>query len=542
MRRILVLIIVIVILIVAIWYFFFRGTQYDLLMAATFGRGSEGSYARYDDQDVTLWRSRSYFDVETDQAVDGYGDCRVGLTATVYNLSDIYLFDARTGNPLLASPNGVVVLPRPVRRFPELVDRGDGGPTFEARRQFPDDSEEEPEGEIPRFDLSDVVGEIGPEDVEGLPGDLAAQVLEGLSGRTLLSNPIEAGADREQFNRQVEGLVEIVQAAGIRPQVALNMALIPSQWHGSGSDDPTVAPIDADSAHLVRAATGIRASGPVNHQIWIADFGLPDGMDPESRPANLIADPNGSPQARPADDNDVTPQFGHGLMVGSVAAQVVPDADVRIIDVSEADATGRDTISVASIDAAMLRTERLRSEPGVLNMSFGAYDCVFDEVAGYRGGVIAALEAVLEPYILKSDLLVVAAAGNDGSISPFYPAAFEGVIGVGAQDTTVLNRDECLTDGVEAWSPASEAVDPSCQPVVGAPAEFSNIGVNAATEYPGVDVIVHYPLYADPIDYRYLDYSGETEALDTGRVRISGTSFAAPLFAVCHDELGNLLC
>ncbi|MDH3302758.1 MAG: S8/S53 family peptidase [Acidimicrobiia bacterium] len=543
MRRILALLVVIVIVILAIWWFFFGASRYDLLMAATFGRGSDGSYARYDDDDVTLWRSRGYFDLESDAALDGYGDCRVGLTATVYNLSEVYLFDADTGNPLLVGADGVVVLPRPIRRFPEILDQGGDGPVFDARiSQFPEGSAEEPEREVPIFDLSGVIGEIGRDDVEGLPDDLGARIVEGLADRTLLPNPIDAGEDREQFNERVGQLIGVVRAAGIRPQVGLNMALVPSQWHGSGSDDPTAVPADAESGHLVEAAAGLRAANPANRQVWIADFGLPGGMDPSSTPVNLIDDPNGSPQVRPADDGDVTPQFGHGLMVGSVAAQVAPGTDIRLIDVSEIDATGRDSISVDSIDAAMLRTDRLLTEPGVLNMSFGAYDCVLDDIAGYRGGVVAALEAVLEPYVAKRDLLVVAAAGNDGAISPFYPAAFDGVIGVGAWDTTVLNRDECLSDGVEAWSPASDAADPSCRPIPGVPAEFSNIGVNADTDYPGVDVVVHYPLFADPIDYRYLDFEGESDALDTGRVRISGTSFAAPLFSVCHDELGNQLC
>lgn len=558
--------------------------QSDVLMAATHGVPAKGSFSRYTDDDVLEWRSRDHYRrVDGREVVeDGYGDCRIGNTATLFGLDNVFLFDAATRRPLLVlDDDTVVVLPRPVdrpqpdgpdaeQRPPEETTDESGSPEGGAT-----EGDEDAAGSIDQFlrldrsgysaglsvlrpdpdasiDESSIVDddtgkgseirELDPEVLDygsdDFPRELRDRVDALYEVRTLIPNRIDAGTDKARFVERATRLVNVVRAAGLTPLVGLDVALMPSQWHGKGGDDPTAAPTDAVSENLVEAAGATTAaieagSAPSGRLIWVADFGLPEGSDEGSWPANLDAGSENR-QARPATDASVTPEFGHGLMVASVAAQAAPEAEIRVLNVSETNTVGDDWITVATIDAALHRNPELISEPGVLNLSIGAYDCRFDDLSNYAGPVMEGLWAVLEPYVADPELLVVAAAGNDGVATPMYPASFNGVIGVGATDATVLNRVDCLVSGITAWAPASATPDPSCQPFPDSPASFSNVGVNANVVEPGVDVIVDYPLYDPPIEYRYHRYVGHSAPLDTGRVRISGTSMAAPLFAACH--------
>jgi subtilisin family serine protease len=124
----------------------------------------------------------------------------------------------------------------------------------------------------------------------------------------------------------------------------------------------------------------------------------------------------------------------------------------------------------------------------VLNLSLGGY--TEDDRAPLA--LAAALRA------LGRETVVVAAAGNNNSDRPFWPAAFKHVIAVAALDTTV---------------------DPP------RPAAFSNHGWWVDVCAPGVDLHSTYVRGA-----WQLDDSAPVEEF-TGWARWSGTSFAAPQIA-----------
>jgi type VII secretion-associated serine protease mycosin len=168
----------------------------------------------------------------------------------------------------------------------------------------------------------------------------------------------------------------------------------------------------------------------------------------------------------PGDDN------GHGTFVaGVVAAQtnngqgvagVAWNASILPVKVLDATGSGDDADIAAGI------TWAADHDADVINLSLGGY--------GDSGVLRAAVD-----YALSKDVVVVAATGNDSTATPFYPAAYPGVIGVAATDA----------GGDLAW--------------------FSNHGDDVDLAAPGIGIVSTYP----PSTYATWD----------------GTSFAAPIVA-----------
>ena len=475
-----------------------------LLWAATFGDPTEGSYSRYTDQDETNWRSRyQYADLSTMLPGAGVGDCGTDVNQPIglFNLRQVYLFDG-AGNPV--------------------------GPPPEFRT-----------GPRP----GDVFGPDGNGEIEGREETLP-----------LIELPVPDDPTREDFIAAANALLGLAAENGVdQPQLALDYVLSPTMFHGHGSEDPTPAASDAESESLLIAAeaTSDPADGAT---IWVIDFGLPADAEGDW-PDNIGG---AQTQPRPAPDR-LTSQYAHGLMVASAAAQAAPTASVEVIDVAYDVGGGNEAISVRSIDQGLLSTGILtETKQDVLNFSIGSYLC--QAVEGNDGSRLDlnidprfnALLAVLEPYLQR--VPVVAAVGNDVTGEVLYPAGFDGVIGVAALDDTVPNTEDCLDseNSIFSWSPASAAPEGCVVPADPREAPFNNTGAVDDLRT-GVDLVVDYPTFTQanggPVEYRYYGddekpYDGNPIALDTGRVRMSGTSLAAPLYAAClvGSDDGNPLC
>ncbi|MEM7385428.1 MAG: S8 family serine peptidase [Verrucomicrobiota bacterium] len=153
---------------------------------------------------------------------------------------------------------------------------------------------------------------------------------------------------------------------------------------------------------------------------------------------------------------------GHGTAVASIVAQVSPSAEILSVRVLDSEGIGNSFTVAEGIVAAADYGAR------VINLSMGTYT-----------DSLVLSQAV--SYALDRGVTVIAAAGNDGSGAPSYPAAYEGVIGVSAIDAD------------------------------GRVASFSNHGSSVDMAAPGVGVLAA---------------AGETSA-----VLMSGTSAAAPFVA-----------
>jgi hypothetical protein len=136
-------------------------------------------------------------------------------------------------------------------------------------------------------------------------------------------------------------------------------------------------------------------------------------------------------------DTDTIEIGGHGTTIDHVIRERV-DADIRAISVGNAETrafsvgnaenTGLNTLAV--MDALRGVADHAANNPDlrvIVNVSWGSY---------HRLPVIERLFARLE----ELGVLVVAAAGNDGTDRPQYPAANPGSIAVGASVPDALNR------------------------------------------------------------------------------------------------------
>jgi hypothetical protein len=170
-------------------------------------------------------------------------------------------------------------------------------------------------------------------------------------------------------------------------------------------------------------------------------------------------------------------EAGHGTFIAGLIAQAAPQLRVGSTQVLDPVGLG----SEADIALALAA-----STAPVLSLSFGAYSWR-DRPPALGQGLAA----------LGGDRVVVAAAGNNHSSRPFWPAAFTHVIAVGA-----LAGKEC--EGAVA-------------------AGFSNFGEWVDVWAPGVDLVSTYP-HGHWV-------SAEEDVEFVGGARWSGTSFAAPLVA-----------
>jgi hypothetical protein len=109
---------------------------------------------------------------------------------------------------------------------------------------------------------------------------------------------------------------------------------------------------------------------------------------------------------------------GHGTFVAGVVRQVAPAARVKVYRALDSDGFG----SEEAVACAILRAAHEGVD--IINLSLGT--------ESYKDRPPVALNAALN--LLPDEIVVVAAAGNDGSSRPNWPGAFKRVVAVGGLD------------------------------------------------------------------------------------------------------------
>jgi subtilisin family serine protease len=241
-------------------------------------------------------------------------------------------------------------------------------------------------------------------------------------------------------------------------------------------------PVPASSPTVPGQRPGDEGTGVC---ICVVDTGLV-GDAAVSRP--WLAGVTGDAEKLPADESGratIPPYAGHGTFIAGVARCVAPGAEVHVLnEFSLAGVTLESSLVVA--------LERAWSfSPDIISLSAGGTT---------RGDLPPlGLSVFLEHYRQRKGTVIVAAAGNNGSRRPFWPAAFADVLAVGALDASGRRRASWSGFGswVDVYAPGTDLVN-----------AFAS-GVYVCTEPPSIGVV------------REFD----------GMARWSGTSFAAPVVA-----------
>jgi subtilisin family serine protease len=194
---------------------------------------------------------------------------------------------------------------------------------------------------------------------------------------------------------------------------------------------PPPAPAKASSSHAVTVAildTGINAAHP-----WFP------------RSAWEAVDPDVDDRLDTDNDYELDSQAGHGTFIAGIARQHAPGAHLSISRVLGSDGVCDEVDLLEAINALRGRSAAGKNRIGVLNLSLGAYT--------WNDRPPALLSQAIQR--LGADTVVVAAAGNNASDRVFWPAAFDSVVGVGAQTADGRGRTPFSNHGswVDAWAP-----------------------------------------------------------------------------------------
>jgi len=341
--------------------------------------------------------------------------------------------------------------------------------------------------------------------LEGLGVRVKRESREPRLGVVLLELDEETTAHDERLH--VPALVDQLHtgaAEEVVPRVAPNHVLgpcshahlagtapAPTDWRPEDVEWPANVPLPGSGVTVGLLDTGVLAEAP-----WFR--GRASG-DPEL----VVRDTYGR----------LLPNCGHGTFVAGMVLQHAPGAEVVVRGVFDQDGTNND------FDAALELLRLVDQGADIVNMSIGAY-------SRKDRGMLAFERAIDYVTFHRPDVVLIAAAGNDGLDRPCFPAADKRVIGVGSVAYAAGRWRRAPFSDYGWWVDA-------CAPGVDLQSTF--------LEYTGT-VVPHHdepPQDRDELDTATHDPCGATieeatkpEVLEFhGTAVWSGTSFSAPIVA-----------
>jgi subtilisin family serine protease len=253
----------------------------------------------------------------------------------------------------------------------------------------------------------------------------------------------------------------------VAPAVACCPATEPEPVYAGTEPFPSRCPDGGAGARIYVADTGLLAGAAQGHP-WLdgVEIGGPEDVDPLGGLTQPIA-----------------PYVGHGTFVAGVARCLAPQAEVVVTNAFEIAGSTLESNLVPRLEAA------LRGGVDIFHLSIAA--------ASRHDLPLIAFEAWLARLRQYKGVVCVVAAGNSGGRRPSWPAAFPGVVAVGALAADWRSR-----------------------------ADFSNHGGWVDVYAPGRDLVNAYA--TGTYQCHVAPYAGQDRTF-YGMARWSGTSFSTPI-------------
>ena len=335
-------------------------------------------------------------------------------------------------------------------------------------------------------DVADVDALLGSRDdipVDNL-GDPVANVSGDLNVRTMLNESTDFEEVR-QFLRVLDVIDEELGEGVVTPDHYLHVSA-----DGSGRPCPATEPEETGLEGPWPTETG-RSDADDNIKVFltVVDTGWWEGAGNLSWLGEIDVEA-AQLQTFPGDVNfpDLTEYGGHGTFIAGVARCRAPRSRIQHRKFLVQGGAVRESAMVHQLESAIDEVPK----PHVINLSAGGHT---------RHGMRLKSFRRLWNDKLKNepDVVLIAAAGNDGTADPFYPAAFTWAVGVGSLDRN------------------------------GEISSFSNYGESADVYVVGRNHVNAFPIGAYVC--RETPDKDDERGSPNGLARWSGTSFAAPLFA-----------
>ncbi|MDQ1667332.1 MAG: hypothetical protein QOH75_3363 [Actinomycetota bacterium] len=191
------------------------------------------------------------------------------------------------------------------------------------------------------------------------------------------------------------------------------------------------------------------------------------------------------PDSWPAPDGFIDPYAGHGTFIAGVIRCIAPGSEVTVEQVIDQAGVVDEAALIKQLDEALAKS------PDIISFSAGTYTRLNIPPKAF----VEFFENRLKHH---KGVVLVAAAGNDATRTPFWPAAFPWAVSVGALDATGRDR-----------------------------ADFSNFGGWVDCYAPGENLVNAYATG----QYRTVVDPSDVRTFADGMCEWSGTSFSTPVVA-----------
>ena len=310
----------------------------------------------------------------------------------------------------------------------------------------------------------------------GLFETAGSEVGNPIPGLSTFEFPAFREPDRDPavFLRNLNFLDATLGSRVVTPDHYLHVAAI-----GGGRPCPATEPQETGVSTPWPTEVGGTTAGS-GVRVSIIDTGGPPPSDPAVAPDTTVVETLTDP---------LNEYAGHGTFIEGVVRGRAPGAQIEHLKFLVQGGAIQESEMIARLRTALMDSG---DGPHVINLSAGGHT--------RNGFELASLQQLWTDTLQHlTNTILVAAAGNDGTDDPFYPAAFDWAVGVGS-----LDRDDTVSS-------------------------FSNYGRSAHIFVVGRNHINAYP--QGTYVCKEAPDKGDVRFFDNGMARWSGTSFAAPLVA-----------